>query len=103
MSLITITMDEKLVHNRIKRNTSHVQFLRWLHWVLHTTRRKCWHCGVIGTNDLNIYGYFKFSVPVFILVKMKTFKITLLPNYNAGIPWRRFQNIVFPISLCRNC
>jgi len=52
MSLITITMDEKLVHNRIKRNTSHVQFLRWLHWVLHTTRRKCWHCGVIGTNDL---------------------------------------------------
>jgi len=40
MSLIIITMAEKLGHNRMKRNTSYVQFLRWLHWVLQSTRRQ---------------------------------------------------------------
>jgi len=52
---------------------------------------------LIATNDLNIYGYLKFYEPVFIFVKVKTFKLILLPNYEADIPWRRFQNIVFPI------
>jgi hypothetical protein len=100
MSLIMITLDEKLVHNRMKRNTSHVHF-----YVGYIAFYKplVENINISATNGLNIYGYFTFSELLFVFVKLKAFKLALLPNYNVGVPWRRFQNTVFPVFPCGNC